>query len=92
MITVSTGIFLGETTVGVWTVMLTPTMFGGPYFIKAYSKVKGIVSTITLSDVMFGDVWMCSGQSNMEFTVVMVKQTNYLFHGRMPSASGQVLL
>ncbi|XP_028391993.1 sialate O-acetylesterase-like [Dendronephthya gigantea] len=61
----------GESTVGIWTVMLTPTMFGGPYLIKAYSKVKGTISTITLTDVMFGDVWMCSGQSNMEFTVVM---------------------
>ncbi|XP_028397803.1 sialate O-acetylesterase-like [Dendronephthya gigantea] len=60
----------GETSFGIWTVMLTPTSFGGPYLIKAYSKVKGATTNITLSDVMFGDVWMCSGQSNMEFTVV----------------------
>jgi len=26
-------------------------------------------STITLHDVVVGDVWLCSGQSNMEFTV-----------------------
>jgi sialate O-acetylesterase len=25
--------------------------------------------TITLHDIIFGDVWLCSGQSNMEFTV-----------------------
>ena len=52
--------------------MLTPTMFGGPYRIEAYSMVNGKMTTIVLDDIMFGDVWMCSGQSNMEFTVVMV--------------------
>ncbi len=65
-------IFIGEQSVGVWTVMLTPTMFGGPYRIEAYSMVNGKMTTIVLDDIMFGDVWMCSGQSNMEFTVVMV--------------------
>ena len=25
--------------------------------------------TITLNNVLFGDVWVCSGQSNMQFTV-----------------------
>ena len=25
--------------------------------------------TITIQDVQFGDVWLCSGQSNMEFNV-----------------------
>ena len=27
---------------------------------------------ITLTDVLFGDVWVCSGQSNMQFTVPQV--------------------
>ena len=26
----------------------------------------------SISDVMFGDVWVCSGQSNMQFTVPQV--------------------
>jgi sialate O-acetylesterase len=47
-------------------------MFGGPYRIEAHSMVNGTMKTITLDDVMFGDVWICSGQSNMAFTVVMV--------------------
>lgn len=38
----------------------------------AHSTVKGEEKTINLMDVMFGDVWICSGQSNMEFTVVQV--------------------
>jgi sialate O-acetylesterase len=28
--------------------------------------------TITLHDVLFGDVWICSGQSNMQLTVSMI--------------------
>lgn len=27
---------------------------------------------ITLSDILFGDVWLCSGESNMKFTLDMV--------------------
>lgn len=34
------------------------------YTIDAHSRLSG--KTITLSDVLFGDVWVCSGQSNSE--------------------------
>ncbi|OWF44707.1 sialate O-acetylesterase-like [Mizuhopecten yessoensis] len=37
----------------------------GPFTLAA----KSSEGTITLHDVMFGDVWICSGQSNMEFTM-----------------------
>ena len=30
--------------------------------------VKG-KNSLTLTDVLVGEVWLCSGQSNMEFTV-----------------------
>jgi sialate O-acetylesterase len=30
---------------------------------------NGTLETITLNDVLFGDVWVCSGQSNMGFSV-----------------------
>ena len=47
--------------------MLKPHDAGGPYDI-----VIDIGNTsLRLSDVLFGDVWLCSGQSNMVF---MVKQ------------------
>ena len=28
--------------------------------------------TITLHDILFGDVWICSGQSNMQMTVSLI--------------------
>src|SRR6267378_2126784 len=53
---------------GEWMVTLTPMNFGGPFEMGVQGKNK-----ITLSDVMIGDVWICGGQSNMEFEV---KNTN----------------
>ncbi|XP_033739356.1 sialate O-acetylesterase-like [Pecten maximus] len=35
----------------------------GPYNLTAWSSL----GSLTLQDVMFGDVWVCSGQSNMQF-------------------------
>ncbi|WAR27951.1 SIAE-like protein [Mya arenaria] len=40
----------------------------GPYQINITSSE----GTLTMNDVMFGDVWLCSGQSNMQFTTSMV--------------------
>ena len=34
--------------------------------------VDDVTETIALEDVLFGDVWVCSGQSNMAFTVSQV--------------------
>ena len=40
---------------------MNPMEEGGPYTINAtYGEC-----TITLDNVLFGDVWICSGQSNM---------------------------
>ena len=49
---------------GKWRVTLEPLKVGGPYEIT----IKGS-DTITLKDVMSGEVWICSGQSNMAWTV-----------------------
>ena len=51
-----------------WMVSLDPMEAGGPHVITASA---GNMS-ITLNDVLFGDVWICSGQSNMQFTVPSV--------------------
>ncbi|KAK3092040.1 hypothetical protein FSP39_024667 [Pinctada imbricata] len=47
----------------VWQVVFTPPHGIGPYTIQATSSL----GAVTLDDVLFGDVWICSGQSNMEF-------------------------
>lgn len=49
---------------GRWQVALPPHKAGGPHSIK----IKG-TSELTLTDVLVGEVWLCSGQSNMEWTV-----------------------
>ena len=49
-------------TTGKWKVMLEPITAGGPYIMT----VTG-TNTITISDILIGEVWMCSGQSNMGF-------------------------
>jgi sialate O-acetylesterase len=54
---------------GHWSIYLKPGPAGGPFQLS----VKGIPSSgaaeqpITLDDIMVGDVWVASGQSNMEF-------------------------
>ena len=47
---------------GKWQISVTTPKAGGPYSIT----IKGN-NTITLSNVLIGEVWVCSGQSNMEF-------------------------
>ncbi|BFZ25021.1 hypothetical protein BsWGS_28060 [Bradybaena similaris] len=57
-----------EAGVGVWGFTLDPTPANTTISLKVSSKG----TNLTLSDVIFGDVWICSGQSNMEFTVKMM--------------------
>jgi sialate O-acetylesterase len=48
------------TTNGDWSVILPPVKAGGPYTITITAS-----NSITLNNILFGDVWFCSGQSNM---------------------------
>jgi sialate O-acetylesterase len=51
-----------------WSVQLTPVAAGAaPYNITAWSK--RLSDGVTLVDILFGELWMCGGQSNMELTV-----------------------
>lgn len=47
---------------GNWKTRIKTPKAGGPYQIVISNNKE----TITLSDVMIGEVWLCSGQSNME--------------------------
>src|ERR1700748_2025486 len=48
---------------GNWSVNLQPMKEGGPYVMNVASGKE----LISYSDVMLGEGWLCSGQSNMEF-------------------------
>lgn len=50
---------------GDWVVQLAPETYGGPYTLE----VKGKNNAVTLSNILIGEVWLCSGQSNIEWTV-----------------------
>ena len=66
-----------------WLVKLDAQDAGGPYTIKATSKVDTKTLEILLEDVLFGDVWICSGQSNMQFTVHQVRYRTIIPRARM---------
>jgi len=49
---------------GAWRLLLDKQVSGGPYTLKISADTEG--EKITIEDVYIGDVWICSGQSNME--------------------------
>ncbi len=65
--------FRGETrktatdVLGRWSLYLEPANAGGPYTLS----IQG-TNTITFQDVLIGDIWVASGQSNMEFPMTKV--------------------
>jgi sialate O-acetylesterase len=52
---------------GKWMIKMPQLASGGPYDMTVTAE-----KTLTLRDVMIGEVWVASGQSNMEWTVGMV--------------------
>lgn len=51
---------------GEWTLEFPPCEAGGPHIITVLSNNGNVY---TLEDVLIGDVWVCSGQSNMQFPI-----------------------
>jgi sialate O-acetylesterase len=50
---------------GGWQVSLDPVPAGGPYTLTASAED----GTIILTNILCGDLWLCSGQSNMQWPV-----------------------
>jgi sialate O-acetylesterase len=50
---------------GRWQVKLAPTPAGGPHEMVVRGK-----NEIRLDNILFGDVWLCSGQSNMRWELL----------------------
>ena len=65
-VTISTSwnkkIYTGKTAAdGKWKIIVSTPSYGGPYTINISDG-----ETTTLNNVLIGEVWLCSGQSNME--------------------------
>ncbi|XP_053395974.1 sialate O-acetylesterase-like [Mercenaria mercenaria] len=79
------GVLVSETTVtdnndttdagpsGIWRVKLPAESDPGPHEIFVNSS-EGVIS---LLDVLFGDVWLCSGQNNMQFSMSQVYNSGH---------------
>ena len=50
---------------GKWSITFAPMDAGGPYELSVKTKEK----SIDLTNILVGEVWLCSGQSNMEWRV-----------------------
>src|SRR5262249_32858351 len=50
---------------GKWMVKLAPQPVGSPYKMR----IEGQQQTVTFDNILVGDVWVCSGQSNMEMGI-----------------------
>ncbi len=54
---------------GKWAVTLSALKAGGPYNMEINSS-----NHITLKDILIGEVWVCSGQSNMDLPMARVEE------------------
>lgn len=54
---------------GKWLVILPAMEAGGPYEMEIEAD-----RTITVKNILIGDVWVCAGQSNMQLTMDRVKE------------------
>ena len=54
---------------GRWQTEIKAPAPGGPYAVK----ISGAENTVTLHEVLVGDVWLCGGQSNMEMGIGQVR-------------------
>lgn len=71
---------------GKWKLILTTPEAGGPYniLLKGYKYNEGY-NEVMIKNVLIGEVWLCSGQSNMEFSAMSglnngpeeIKNANY---------------
>ena len=71
---------------GRWSVTIPPQPYGGPYTLE--------VNEIIIRDVLIGDVWLCSGQSNQEtpvtrlldlFPEINLSNNHLIRHYKVPS-------
>ena len=71
---------------GKWLAVIPTPEAGGPYSIQ----VKGGDTTITINNVLIGEVWFCSGQSNMEMPMVGWPPVDTIMHSAKTIATASV--
>ncbi|MBB2144700.1 sialate O-acetylesterase [Pedobacter sp. LMG 31464] len=54
---------------GNWKAVFPASKHGGPFVLSVKTKK----STLNIKDILIGDVWLCSGQSNMDFKLKSAK-------------------
>ena len=68
---------------GSWSFSLLPQKAGGPYLFRFSGT-----NELEVRDIYFGDVWLCSGQSNMELTMERVKEK---YHEEVANANNNLI-
>ena len=58
-----------------WVVLLNPIASGDSCIIE----ITNLLEIIVLEDILFGDVWFCSGQSNMGWAMLGLKNIYSIF-------------
>jgi sialate O-acetylesterase len=71
---------------GKWSVNLTTPEAGGPYTID----ISCSDTTITIKNVLIGEVWFCSGQSNMEMPLAGWPPADTIMHSAATIASSSI--
>ncbi len=71
---------------GKWSVKLTTPEAGGPYTIK----ISASDTAITINNVLVGEVWFCSGQSNMEMPLAGWPPNDTIMHSADAIAAASI--
>ncbi|MCC6908421.1 MAG: beta galactosidase jelly roll domain-containing protein [Phycisphaerales bacterium] len=69
---------------GAWSVQIDTPAAGGPHTLQ----ISGPDNGITISDVLVGEVWICGGQSNMEWSVNAIGPDGTDYHGTPAITAG----
>ena len=68
---------------GDWSIELPKLKAGGPYEMQINAS-----NSITIHDIMIGDVWVCSGQSNME---LLMKRVSWNYPGEIAHSENKYI-
>jgi Domain of unknown function (DUF303). len=68
---------------GDWSIELPKLKAGGPYEMQINAS-----NSITIHDIMVGDVWVCSGQSNME---LLMKRVSWNYPGEIAHSENKYI-